>query len=306
MTHPLKGLVETLRARTNRTVLAVVLAAVMVAGAGVTLLAQGDSNVVAWVNGEPITRDELYDEMVRQVGQQVLDELILIRLVYQAAADQGVSVDPDALAEEVAAIEADVGGPDQLAFLLQMYNMTREELERQISLNMLVRAVLEPDIQVTEDEVRSWFDENRDRLRQDEQVRARHILVETEEEALELRERLLAGEDFAALAREHSTDVGSALRGGDLGWFGRGVMVEPFEAAAFSLEPGEISEPVQSQYGYHLILVEDRQEAREAKLDDTLRSSIEEELREEKLSLRIPAWLEELRNAAEIEVLLGR
>lgn len=306
MTHPLKGLVETLRARTNRTVLAVVLAAVMVAGAGVTLLAQGDSNVVAWVNGEPITRDELYDEMVRQVGQQVLDELILIRLVYQAAADQGVSVDPDALAEEMAAIEADVGGPDQLAFLLQMYNMTREELERQISLNMLVRAVLEPDIQVTEDEVRSWFDENRDRLRQDEQVRARHILVETEEEALELRERLLAGEDFAALAREHSTDVGSALRGGDLGWFGRGVMVEPFEAAAFSLEPGEISEPVQSQYGYHLILVEDRQEAREAKLDDTLRSSIEEELREEKLSLRIPAWLEELRNAAEIEVLLGR
>jgi len=240
------------------------------------------------------------------VGQQVLDELILIRLVYQAAADQGVSVDPDALAEEMAAIEADVGGPDQLAFLLQMYNMTREELERQISLNMLVRAVLEPDIQVTEDEVRSWFDENRDRLRQDEQVRARHILVETEEEALELRERLLAGEDFAALAREHSTDVGSALRGGDLGWFGRGVMVEPFEAAAFSLEPGEISEPVQSQYGYHLILVEDRQEAREAKLDDTLRSSIEEELREEKLSLRIPAWLEELRNAAEIEVLLGR
>jgi peptidyl-prolyl cis-trans isomerase D len=87
----------------------------------------------------------------------------------------------------------------------------------------------------------------------DEQVWARHILVETEEEANAIYERLQAGEDFAELAGELSQDTGSGAVGGDLGWFGRGAMVAPFEEAAFSLEVGEISEPVKSDFGYHII-----------------------------------------------------
>ncbi|NLX42256.1 MAG: hypothetical protein GXY79_02130 [Chloroflexi bacterium] len=88
-----------------------------------------------------------------------------------------------------------------------------------------------------------------------EQVHARHILVATEEEANQVRERLAAGESFEELAKELSTDTGSGAAGGDLGWFVRGQMVEPFEEVAFSLAPGTISEPVQSQYGYHIIEV---------------------------------------------------
>ncbi len=87
----------------------------------------------------------------------------------------------------------------------------------------------------------------------DEQVWARHILVETEEDANAIYERLQAGEDFAELAGELSQDTGSGAVGGDLGWFGRGAMVAPFEEAAFSLEVGEISEPVKSDFGYHII-----------------------------------------------------
>jgi parvulin-like peptidyl-prolyl isomerase len=87
----------------------------------------------------------------------------------------------------------------------------------------------------------------------DEQVWARHILVETEEEANAIYERLQAGEDFAELAGELSQGTGSGAVGGDLGWFGRGAMVAPFEEAAFSLEVGEISEPVKSDFGYHII-----------------------------------------------------
>ncbi len=94
---------------------------------------------------------------------------------------------------------------------------------------------------------------------QAEMVRARHILVATEEEALQVLERLQAGEDFAQIARELSLDGNSAANGGELDWFGRGVMVPSFEKTAFSLEIGAYSNPVQTQYGFHIIQVLERQ-----------------------------------------------
>jgi parvulin-like peptidyl-prolyl isomerase len=94
-----------------------------------------------------------------------------------------------------------------------------------------------------------------DTPRTEEQVWARHILVEDLETAESILARLEEGEDFAEIAREESTDTGSGANGGDLGWFGRGAMVAEFEEAAFSTEIGEISEPIQSQFGYHIIQV---------------------------------------------------
>ncbi|HID86576.1 MAG TPA: post-translocation molecular chaperone, partial [Anaerolineae bacterium] len=124
-----------------------------------------------------------------------------------------------------------------------------------------------------------------------EQVHARHILLKTEEEARSVLERLEQGEDFEALARELSQDPGSREQGGDLGWFPRGQMVPEFDEIAFALPPGEISDVVQSSFGYHIIQVLEREEDREL-APDLLRQQRENALND---------WLREQSQSASIE-----
>jgi parvulin-like peptidyl-prolyl isomerase len=126
--------------------------------------------------------------------------------------------------------------------------------------------------------------------KEEDQVQASHILVETEEEALAVIDRLDSGEDFSALAIEVSTDTGSAANGGDLGWFGRGRMVPEFEEVAFDLEIGEISDPVQSDFGWHII-IKTGQEVRP--IDDTTYNQMKQTVFNE--------WLTNLRIEMNIE-----
>ncbi|NIO72218.1 MAG: hypothetical protein GTN71_25130 [Anaerolineae bacterium] len=125
----------------------------------------------------------------------------------------------------------------------------------------------------------------------EEQVHARHILVETEEEAQTVLARLEAGEDFASLAKELSTDESTREDGGDLGWFPRGVMVPEFEEAAFALQPGETSDIVQTSFGYHIILVEERDPDRE----------LEPSFLERRRASALSEWLEEQRQSEAVE-----
>ena len=149
------------------------------------------------------------------------------------------------------------------------------------------------NIKLDEADVRKYYEAHKTEF---EQVRARHILIRiqgspaavrpgqkdlTEAEALakaqDLRKRILAGEDFAELARQESDDTGSGANGGDLGLFHRGQMVPSFEQAAFDLQPGELSEPVKSPFGYHVIKVE----AKQSKSFEEARSDLETRMRPE-------------------------
>ncbi len=124
----------------------------------------------------------------------------------------------------------------------------------------------------------------------EEQVHARHILVATEDEANKVLERLHAGEDFAALAKELSTDTGSKEEGGDLGWFPRGMMVTEFENAAFALQPGQTSEPVKTSFGYHIINVIERDANR----------PLDEATLDQKKSRALDNWLTTQRNSGTV------
>ena len=130
------------------------------------------------------------------------------------------------------------------------------------------RAAIQSTVEIGDDEIQRYYDENQDDFRSEEQVRARHILLQindqrtaeqASEQMLEVRARLERGEDFAAVAGEVSEDPGSKDRGGDLGFFGRGQMVPEFEQAAFSSSPNQLVGPVQSAFGSHLIEVLARQ-----------------------------------------------
>ncbi|MCL4838806.1 MAG: SurA N-terminal domain-containing protein [Thermoanaerobaculia bacterium] len=142
--------------------------------------------------------------------------------------------------------------------------------QRVVSYLLVDGARLRAQTQVSDEDLRRYYDQNQEEYRREEQVRARHILVQvgagrTEEQARAeidaLRARIEGGADFAALARERSDDPGSQSRGGDLGFFGRGRMIKEFEDAAFSAEPGRLVGPLRTGFGFHLLEVLERRAA---------------------------------------------
>jgi peptidyl-prolyl cis-trans isomerase C len=148
---------------------------------------------------------------------------------------------------------------------------------------------------VTEADAKKIYDEKIVQLKPEQEVHARHILVATEAEAKDVAERLKKGDDFATLAKEKSKDTGA--EGGDLGFFARGQMLKPFEEAAFALDVGQISEPVQTQFGWHIIKVE-------AKRDQPLPTfdQVKEAIIAQLVQQKAQEVVTGLRDAAKIEV----
>lgn len=163
------------------------------------------------------------------------------------------------------------------------------ELVRETELIQAVVAEVEAEVALSELEVRVAYEALRPQLVRPEEVCARHILVEGEPAAAALGRAARAGANFAEMAATASIDRGSAAQGGDLGCFGTGVMVAPFEQAAFAAEVGVATEPVASDFGYHVILVYERIPARTATLDE-VRAPLEQQLRAERVEATILAY----------------
>lgn len=173
----------------------------------------------------------------------------------------------------------------------------QKELE-EVRRKLIVRHFLEAKAsEISEEDLKKAYDDMVRAMRDDREVRARHILVASEAEAKDIRKKLDDGKAFDALAREYSKDPGSAKQGGDLGYFTRDRMVKPFAEAAFKLKPGEISGPVKSDFGWHVIKVEDNR-----KVTIPTYNAAKESLRHSLQEKKLAAYVENLVRQAEVTV----
>lgn len=213
--------------------------------------ASGD--VVATVGDEKIMKDELYDILVKNSGQQALNALIDEKIVELELKKEKIEITKDEINEELDVFKEEMGGEDAFKAALEQSGITEDDFKNDIEQYLGTRKLMEPLVEVTDEEIKTYFDENKAEFDTEEEVDARHILVEDEKLAKDLVKKIKDGEDFEELAKEHSKDEGSAAMGGNLGFFPRGKMVPEFEEKAFSLKVGEVSDPVKSDHGYHIL-----------------------------------------------------
>ncbi|MDQ0244128.1 foldase protein PrsA [Bacillus fengqiuensis] len=259
-----------------------------------------NKEVVARVDGKTINKDQLYDLLVQQGGEAALDSLIDQAVIEKEAEKQKIDIAEKDIEKELKVLEESYGGEEALKEAMETSGISLADVKKDLSLNLIIEKLLESRISVTEEEMTTYFDENKESFATAEQVKASHILVEDGATAKKVKDKLAGGEDFSALAKEYSTDTTTKEQGGDLGFFAKGEMVAEFEEAAFSLNPNEISEPVKTEYGYHIIKLVEKQEAKEANYEES-KSEIKEQLISEKMQTEYATWLEEKKGEYEIE-----
>ena len=287
----------------------------------------------AEVNGTVISLEDLTGEMnsFRQrmmqqgrilpeaelagVRKELLNQLIDRELLFQDSKARGIIIESSIVQAELTKIKGRFKSEEAFKNALAGSNTSEAELSAKIIEGLAIRKLIDthiaPNMTVTDKESKSFYEENPDLFKQDEQVKASHILIKLDtaadeaqknkakNEIADLQKQLKAGGDFAQLAREHSQGP-SAKNGGDLGYFGRGQMVKPFESAAFGLKVGEVSEIVETRFGYHLIIVTDKKPAVVVPFPET-ETKIREHLKQKKLEQEVVAYLQTLREKAKIE-----
>lgn len=252
------------------------------------------NDVVASVGDEDITKEELYQSLVSKNGAEALEALISEKIVELEAKKENIEVTEEDIEKEMQKIIDYYGSEDAFNQVLENAGYAKDDVKKNIRTSIEIEKLIEPTLGITEDEMKQYFNDNKANFDQKEQVKTSHILVDTEEKAQEVKDKLSAGEDFAELAKEYSSDPSNKDRGGDLGYVVRGQMVPEFEEAVFTLEVGKISEPVKTQYGYHIIKIEEIKEAKEANYDES-KEEIKEILVEQKMPAAYDEWLQQKR-----------
>jgi peptidyl-prolyl cis-trans isomerase C len=290
-------------------------------------------DVIAQVNGEAISKAD-FDLAVQEIEARaggpvpadqrdrilrgVLDELVAYRLLVQESRTRNTSVPATEIDARIAQIRQQFPTQEAFTQALQTRGMTEQKLRADIQEDMVVAKLIEgqlgPISAVTPAQLNDFYSKNPEQFQQAERVRASHILLQfppnadaaakeqVRARAADILKQVKAGQDFAALAKQHSQD-GSAAQGGDLGFFERGAMVPPFENAAFALQPNQTSELVESQFGFHIIKVTEKQAQRTIPLEE-VRPQLEQFLQQRTRQEQTQAFVDQLKAKGKIEIFI--
>ncbi|WHZ04454.1 peptidylprolyl isomerase [Neobacillus sp. YX16] len=244
--------------------------ALTLAGGVIALSACNQSgSTVAESSAGDVTQDELYEAMKEKVGAQALQQL-----VYEKVLSEKYEVTEKELDAKVAELKEQLGENFEAA--LAQYGYADEDAFKEtMKLGMMQEKAAMKSIKVTDKEVKEYYDNYKP------EIKARHILVADEKTALEVKSKLDAGEKFEDVSNTYSTDEAAKAAGGDLGWFGPGAMDPTFEEAAYALKKDEISAPVKTSFGYHVIQLTDK---KEKKSFEEMKDQMEKELKSSKLT----------------------
>jgi peptidyl-prolyl cis-trans isomerase C len=270
------------------------------------------SNIQAQLSGQGEQPDN--QQLVSMATQRVVEQ----KLLAQEAQREGIQADELRVAEMMKQLEQQSGGRAGLESTLATRGSSIEQIEELVREMDLSRSYIAtkimPTVSVSDEELTAFYEENPETFRVPERVHARHIICAATADADEAdaaaarakaeaaRERAIAGEDFAELAREISEGP-TAERGGDLGFFPHSMMEPAFADAAFALEPGQISEVVRSNYGFHVIKVEEKRPAGIAPLDE-VKEQARMAMEQRKAGAAVEEKLKALSESAEVKPLL--
>ena len=290
-------------------------------------------DVLARVNGEAVTKAD-FDRLIKnmelranqpvpaerrdEVYRKALEQLVTYTVLSQETRARKVNVTDAEIESGIQQMRAQFPNEEAFKKALESRGMTIDKLKADtridISINKMVEAEVSTQAPPADAQVREFYDKNPDKFKQDEAVRASHILFRVDEtadaatkkKAMDQAQSVLKqardGADFAELAKKHSAD-GSAQQGGDLNFFTRGQMVPPFDQAAFAMKPGEISDIVTTQFGYHIIKVTERRPAATVPFEQ-VSGRIKEFLTDQQKQEKADAFIQSLKERAKIEVLV--
>jgi peptidyl-prolyl cis-trans isomerase C len=296
----------------------------------------GGSDIAVEVDGIKMTKSQLDEDLKKRVEmlkaqipsenldqakveirRGLIDEFVVRNLLSKEMGAKKVTATEKEIAEVLESIKAQLPAGVTMDELLKKNKldaaMMRDEIGMNIRINKLVMEELGGKVKITDKEISDFYNKNIEQFKRKESVHARHILVaktagdndkvkaEKKGRAEELRKQLVSGADFADLAKKHS-DCPSKKGGGDLGTFTRGQMVKPFEDAVFSQEKNVIGQVVETEFGYHIIQVLERQSAQVAKLDGETKPQIQAALERQKQQGAYDSMIKRLKAGANIVV----
>lgn len=245
-----------------------------------------ENKVLAVVNGRQITERDIDESISRfpkdrqqylssdEGRKQLLEQIISFELVYVDSVNKGLENDEE-------------------------YKTQLEIMKREMLTQLGIKKLLE-SVKVSDEEAKAYYKANKSQFKNQSSVSAKHILVDSEQKALDIKKEIEAGKAFEEAAREYSS-CPSKDQGGNLGSFSRGQMVPEFEAAAFTQEVGIVGEPVKTQFGYHLIKVENKSDEEDRAFEE-VKASITDRLIQERQNMKYMQYTEELKTKYNVEM----